>query len=68
MSPALHLGIEITGAFTPRETGLEQAQLQFQVGGSWLLSNALALDFGVLAGRFDTSPRIGAQLGLSVDF
>jgi hypothetical protein len=67
-SAELQLGVEVTGAFTPRETGQTQAQLQLQVGGNYLLPNGMSVDFGVMTGRFDASPRVAAQLGFSVDF
>ena len=45
-----------------------QRQLQAQVGGNCRLRDGLSLDFGVVAGRFAASPRLGAQLGVSLDF
>ena len=57
----------MTGALT-RNSDLGQGQLQTQVGGNYALGDKLTLDFGLLAGRYSGSPRLGAQLGVSVDF
>ena len=66
-TPRLDLGAEVTGAFTGNfDSG--QRQLQAQVGGNCRLRDGLSLDFGVVAGRFAASPRLGAQLGVSLDF
>jgi hypothetical protein len=60
-------GAEITGAFT-RNFDLSKGQLQTLVGGNYALRNNLTLDFGLVGGRFSGSPRVGAQLGFSLDF
>jgi hypothetical protein len=63
----LDLGTEVTGAFTgSADPG--QRQLQAQVGGHFRPRDELSIDFGVIGGRFDASPRLGAQLGFSLDF
>jgi hypothetical protein len=64
----LDLGAEVTGAFTgSADPG--QKQLQAQVGGHFRpRGDKLSIDFGVIGGRFDASPRLGAQLGFSLDF
>ena len=66
-TPRLDLGAEVTGALTSN-FDLSKGQLQTQVGGNYLLREGLTLDFGVIAGRYAASPRLGAQLGVSVDF
>lgn len=66
-TPRLDLGAEVTGAFT-RNFDLGERQLQAQAGGNYRLRDNLSLDFGVVAGRFSASPRLGAQLGISLDF
>lgn len=66
-TPRLDLGAEVTGAFA-RNADLGQGQLQAQAGGNFRLRDGLSLDFGVTGGRFDASPRLGAQFGLSYDF
>ncbi len=66
-TPRLDLGAEVTGAFA-RNSDLGKGQLQAQGGGNYRLRDNLSLDFGVIGGRFAASPRLGAQLGLSLDF
>jgi len=63
----LTLGAEFSGART-RNFDLGKGQLQTQIGGNYALRDDLTLDFGVIAGRFSASPRLGAQLGVSIDF
>ena len=66
-TPRLDMGAEVTGAFT-RKFDPGQKQLQAQVGGNFQLRDKLSLDFGIIAGRAGASPRLGAQLGISLDF
>lgn len=66
-TPRLDLGAEVTGAFA-RNAGLGKGELQAQAGGNYRLRDNLSLDFGVLGGRFAAAPRLGAQLGFSLDF
>jgi hypothetical protein len=47
---------------------LGRGQLQGMVGGHYSVRSGLALTFGFLAGKYEASPRIGGQLGLSIDF
>ena len=63
----LDLGAEVTGAFTGGSDPA-QRQLQAQAGGNYRLRDNLTLDFGVVAGRYAASPRLGGQLGFSLDF
>jgi hypothetical protein len=63
----LQLGAEVTGAMT-NNFQLSAGQLQAQVGGNYTVTKRVSLDFGVIAGRYPASPRLGAQLGISVDF
>ena len=63
----LDLGGEVTGAFTGSSDSA-QKQLQAQAGGNYRLRDNLTLDFGVVAGRYAASPRLGGQLGFSLDF
>jgi len=60
------LGAEVYGGFT-NNPGLSRSQFQILVGGKYALRNGLTLDFGLLAGKFIASPRIGVQIGFSVD-
>lgn len=63
----LQLGAEVTGALA-QKSDLGKGQLQFLAGGNYALKPGLTFDFGVLGGRFTASPRVGLQLGISVDF
>jgi hypothetical protein len=47
---------------------LGKSQLQALLGGEYQLRNGLAFTFGALGGKYVASPRIGGQLGFSVDF
>jgi hypothetical protein len=63
----LTLGAELYGGITSN-LDLARSQLQALVGGKFMLRNGLTFDFGLLGGRFIASPRIGGQVGFSVDF
>jgi hypothetical protein len=63
----LTLGAEVYGGFTGN-LDLGRSQLQFLTGGQYAIRNGLAFDFGVLGGKYIASPRIGGQIGFSVDF
>jgi len=65
-TPKLDLGVEITGAVT-RSLELSRGQMQTQFGGNYQFTKKMSFDFGVVAGKF-ASPRLGLQLGISVDF
>jgi hypothetical protein len=63
----LTLGGEIYGAYT--DSGdLGRSQLQGMFGGQYNVRKNIALCFGLLGGDYVASPRVGGQLGLSVDF
>jgi Putative MetA-pathway of phenol degradation len=66
-TPKLDLGIELTGALT-KNFQLGKGQLQTLFGGNYLFKKNMSFDFGIVAGKYDASPRAGVQLGLSVDF
>src|SRR5262249_52885385 len=62
----LTLGTEVYGGYDP--TGnFGRSQLQFMLGTQYQLRNGLTVDLGVLGGKYVGSPRIGAQIGFSVD-
>ncbi len=63
----LDLGAEITGALTSNFQ-LSKGQLQALVGGNYSLRDNLTFDFGIVGGRFVASPRVGLQVGISLDF
>lgn len=63
----LQLGGEMSGEVSDKFQ-LGRGQLLFQGGGNYFLNKNMSLDFGLVAGRFVASPRLGAVLGLSIDF
>lgn len=63
----LDLGAEVTGAVT-RDFQLGKGHLQFQTGGNYRLKEGFSFDFGIIGGRYPASPRVGLQLGVSVEF
>lgn len=66
-NPRLTLGVEAFGGVTDKSV-LGRSQLQFLVGGQYAVRNGLAFTFGLLGGKYAASPRIGAQIGISMDF
>ena len=66
-TPRWKLGGELTGAMSS-DFNLGRGQLQVQFGGNYELKKDLTLDFGVIAGRFEASPRVGLQVGFSKNF
>jgi hypothetical protein len=63
----LTLGGEIYGGYT-NNGNLGRSQFQILAGGQYSIRNGLSLAFGVLGGKYIASPRIGGQIGFSVDF
>jgi hypothetical protein len=63
----LQLGAEITGAVA-NNFQLSKGQLQTQFGGNYQIDKKTTFDFGIIAGRFAASPRLGFQLGFARDF
>lgn len=63
----LDLGAELTGAVTGNFQ-LARGQLQGLAGGNYALRKNLTFDFGLVGGHFAASPRVGLQLGISLDF
>ena len=66
-SKKLSLGAELTGVVS-RNFDLSEGQLQTTMGGNYSLNKHFKLDFGVIAGRFPASPRVGGVAGLSLEF
>ena len=66
LSPKLQLGMELTGALAGNQ-GLGKGQLQTLFGGNYQIKNNFSFDFGVVAGKYAASPRVGIQLGISID-
>jgi hypothetical protein len=67
VNPRLLLGGELYGGIADNK-GLARTQLQALVGGQYTIRNGLTFDFGLLGGKYVASPRIGAQVGFSIDF
>lgn len=63
----LDLGIELVGAVS-HNFDLGRGQLQTEIGGNYQLRRNLTLDFGVIGGFYQASPRVGPIAGFSVDF
>src|SRR5215475_4956306 len=47
--------------------GLGRTQLQFLGGGQYAVTGRFSLAFGLIAGKYTASPRIGGQIGFAVD-
>jgi hypothetical protein len=63
----LTLGAEVYGGFA-NNGNLARSQFQALVGGQYAIRNGMTFNFGVLGGKYVASPRLGAQIGFSVDF
>ena len=63
----LDLGAEIAGAVS-RNFDLARGQLQIQFGGNYKIRQSFSLDFGLITGFYQSSPRLGPIIGFSKDF
>ena len=63
----LTLGGEVYGGYADNGT-LGRSQLQAMAGGQYTIRNGLIFCFGLLGGKYVASPRIGGQIGVSMDF
>ena len=63
----LDLGFEVYGAVS-HNFDLSRGQLQTQLGGNYKLRRNISLDFGIVGGFYQASPRVGPIIGFSVDF
>ena len=63
----LTLGAEAYGG-TADTSGLGRTQLQGLIGGECMIRDGFSLTFGLLGGKYEASPRIGGQIGFSMDF
>lgn len=63
----LMLGGELYGGFTTNQ-GLGRSQFQIMMGGQYSIRKGMTFNFGLLGGKYVGSPRIGGQIGFSVDF
>jgi hypothetical protein len=66
-SSRLTLGGEVYGGISD-SPGLDRTQLQALVGAQYAISDAVTLCLGMTAGTFTASPRLGAIIGIAVDF
>jgi hypothetical protein len=66
-TPKLQLGMELTGAMT-KQLELGKGHLQTLLGGNYQFRSNASFDLGIVAGKYAASPRVGVQLGVSVDF
>ena len=66
-TPKLQLGMELTGAMT-KQFELGKGHLQTLLGGNYQFKSNATFDFGIVAGKYVASPRVGVQLGVSIDF
>ena len=66
-TPKLQLGIDLTGAAT-KDLQLGKGQLQTLFGGNYQFRNNASIDFGIIGGKNVASPRVGVQVGISLDF
>jgi hypothetical protein len=65
--PSLTLGAEVFAAYS--ENGdLGKSQVQAMAGGQYVIRKGLNFCFGLLGGKYVASPRLGGQIGFTVDF
>jgi hypothetical protein len=64
---SLTLGAEIFGAYAANGK-LAKSQLQGMVGGRYVVRKGFSLCFGLLGGKYVASPRVGGQIGFTMDF
>ena len=63
----LTLGGELYGGIS-NNGDLGKSQFQMLLGGQYQVRSGMTFNFGVLGGKYIASPRIGGQIGFSVDF
>ena len=67
VSSRFTLGGEIYGGISD-SSGLHRTQLQALLGAQYAISDGVNLCLGITAGTFTASPRLGALIGIAVDF
>ena len=67
LSPRLTLGGELYGGISD-SAGLDRTQLQAMFGAQYAVRNGMTFCLGILGGKYGATPRIGGQLGVSMDF
>ena len=61
------LGGEVYGAYADSKNP-DRSQFQAMAGGQYAILHGLSFCFGVRGGKYVASPRIGGQVGFTVDF
>jgi hypothetical protein len=67
ISPFLQLGGEMTMAWS-QKASVRDSTIGWQLGGSVVLRPGMTLDLGLVGGSSSASPRLGLQVGTSIDF
>jgi hypothetical protein len=67
VSSSLTLGVEVYGGISDG-AGSDRSQLQGLLGAQYAIRNGMSVSAGVLGGRYGATPRIGGQVGISLDF
>jgi hypothetical protein len=67
LSTRLSVGGEIFGGISDT-SGLDRTQLQAMLGAQYTIHEGVTLCLGVTAGTYTASPRLGAVIGIAVDF
>jgi hypothetical protein len=61
------LGAEVYGGISDG-AGSDRSQLQALLGAQYAVRSGLSVSLGVLGGRYGATPRVGGQVGVSLDF
>jgi hypothetical protein len=67
LNSRLTLGVEVYGGISDG-AGSDRSQLQGLLGAQFAIWDGFNLSCGVLGGRYGATPRIGGQIGVSLDF
>jgi hypothetical protein len=67
LGPKLTVGGELFGGMSDSR-GLDRTQLQVLLGGQYAIHDGVSLCLGFTTGMYTASPRIGALIGIAVDF
>ena len=67
VTPRLTLGGELYGGISDG-AGQDKTQLQALLGAQYTIRDGLTLCLGILGGKYGATPRVGGQIGVSIDF
>ena len=67
VTPNLTVGAELYGGISDG-AGVDKTQLQAMIGAQYQIRNGVTLCAGILGGKYGATPRLGGQIGFSVDF